>query len=187
MPQITYSCPDCGELLQARFEDESVQNRCPACNSERSLQPPDLHGGYLQRCIACPSTELFVRKDFPQRLGVTIVAVGFIVSSIFWYYHNVMATFGVLLLTALIDVVLYLTMGNVLECYRCHAQYRGLPGFDDYDQFDLEAYEKHRQQALRLKEAKAEKEYREAVEQARETQPEEVATGDGNPANGSSN
>ncbi len=54
----------------------------------------------------------------------------------------------------MIDVVLYLTMGNVLECYRCHAQYRGLPEFDDYEQFDLEAYEKHRQQSLRLKEAR---------------------------------
>ena len=116
--------------------------------------------------MACPSTELFVRKDFPQRLGVTIVAIGIIASCWFWYHHNVLATLGVLLLTALIDAVLYLTMGNVLECYRCHAQYRGLPGFDDYDQFDLEAYEKHRQQALRLKEARQEKEYREALEEA---------------------
>ena len=166
MPQITYSCPDCSGLLQAHFdEDGAASPTCPACNSQRTLQRPDIAGGYLQRCMACPSTELFIRKDFPQRLGVTIVAIGFLVSSWFWYHHNVIATFGVLLLTALIDVVLYLTMGNVLECYRCHAQYRGLPGFDDYDQFDLEAYEKHRQQALRLKEAREEKEYREAMEQ----------------------
>ncbi len=54
----------------------------------------------------------------------------------------------------MIDVVLYLTMGNVLECYRCHAQYRDLPEFDDYEQFDLEAYKKYRQQSLRLKEAR---------------------------------
>lgn len=163
MPQITFACPVCSGLLQAEFEDDSVATTCPSCSADRSLLKPNLKGGYLQQCIACPSTELFVRKDFPQRLGVTIVAVGFIVSSIFWAYHNVIATFGVLLLTALIDVVLYLTMGNVLECYRCHAQYRGLPGFDDYDQFDLEAYEKHRQQALRLKEAKEEQEYQKAV------------------------
>lgn len=125
---------------------------CPACGSARELLKPDLRGGYLQHCLACPSTELFVRKDFPQRLGVAIVVTGFIVSSVFWANHMVISTFAVLLITALIDVVLYLTMGNVLECYRCHAQYRGLPGFDGYEQFDLEAYEKHRQQALRLKE-----------------------------------
>jgi len=120
-------------------------------------------GGYLQKCLLCPSTELFIRKDFPQRLGVTIVVIGFAVSSYFWAKHNVIATFAVLLLTALIDVVLYLTMGNVLECYRCHAQYRGLPGFDDYEQFNLESYEKYRQQALRLKEAQEEREYQVAL------------------------
>lgn len=166
MPQITFSCPECSGLLQADFEQSAVEVVCPSCNSKPSLPAPEMTGGYLQKCVACPSKELFVRKDFPQRLGVTIVVVGFVVSSFFWAYHNVIATFAVLLLTALIDVVLYVTMGNVLECYRCHAQYRGLPGFDDYDQFDLEAYEKHRQQALRMKEVKAEREYQAAVSQA---------------------
>ena len=108
----------------------------------------------MRRCLVCPSTELFVRKDFPQRLGVAIVIAGFALSCVFWAYDEVIVTFAVLFATALIDVVLYLTMGNVLECYRCHAQYRGLPEFDDYEQFDLEAYEKHRQQSLRLKEAR---------------------------------
>ena len=65
----------------------------------------------------------------------------------------IIASYAVLFASALIDVVLYLTMGNVLECYRCHAQYRGLPGFKQYEQFDLEAYERHRQQAIRLQEA----------------------------------
>lgn len=171
MPQITFSCPDCSGLLQASFEEDSVATTCPACSSQRSLLKPDIQGGYLQRCIACPSTELFIRKDFPQRLGVTVVVLGVIVSSLFWANHQVIATFAVLLLTALIDLVLYLTMGNVLECYRCHAQYRGLPGFDDYDQFDLEAYEKHRQQALRLKEVKQEQDYQRAVSETASADP----------------
>lgn len=171
MSQITYSCPDCSGLLQANFDTDAVDVQCPSCGTNRQLRKPDVDSGYLQRCLACPSTELFVRKDFPQRLGVTIVALGIVFSSVCWYYEWVVGTFGVLLLTALIDVVLYMTMGNVLECYRCHAQYRGLPGFDDYDQFDLEAYEKHRQQALRMKEVKEQQAYQEAVEQASAEQP----------------
>lgn len=171
MPHITYSCPDCGGLCQAEFDSAAVSSVCPSCTSSRELPAPKMDGGYLQKCLVCPSTELFVRKDFPQRLGVTIVVLGFVISSFFWAYHNVIATFAVLLLTALIDVVLYLTMGNVLECYRCHAQFRGLPGFDDYEQFDLEAYEKHRQQALRMKEVKEEKAYQAAVEAAAANQP----------------
>lgn len=153
MSTITFSCPECGDVLRAPLDDGAQSPRCEQCQVDRPLQEVELRDGRLQRCVACPSTELFVRKDFPQRLGVTIVVVGFITSSVFWYYHNVVMTFAVLFLTALVDVVLYLTMGNLLECYRCHAQYRGLPEIDGYEHFDLEAFERHRQQAIRLREA----------------------------------
>ena len=153
MSTITFSCPDCGHSLRTEFEDESVSLQCSGCQAQRDLPQPQFDKGYLRHCLACPSTELFIRKDFSQRLGVAIVAVGFIVSTICWAYHLIIASYAVLFATALIDVVLYVTMGNVLECYRCHAQYRGLPNFEAYEQFDLEAYERHRQQAIRLKEA----------------------------------
>ena len=153
MSNITFSCPECGSVIRTEFGDRSVSVTCGSCDSQRQLLDPDLQDGYLRHCLACPSTELFVRKDFPQRLGVTIVVIGFTISCICWAYHLVIASYSVLFLTALIDVVLYLTMGSVLECYRCHAQYRGLPGFEHYEQFDLEAYERHRQQAIRLKQA----------------------------------
>ena len=180
MSEITFSCPDCSSIIRAGFALDEATDRadgpdgvdagesansetettsgsvveCPACQKSRQLLPPRLENGYLRCCLACPSTEMFIRKDFPQRLGVTIVVIGFGLSSVFWAYHRVIETFAVLFATALIDVVLYLTMGNVLECYRCHAQYRKLPAFEDYEQFDLEAFERHRQQAIRLEEAK---------------------------------
>ncbi len=154
MANVSFSCPDCGGMLRASFDSDAITVECPACRQTRKTQRPDFQNGCLHRCLVCPSTELFVRKDFPPRLGVAIVVVGIILSSVFWAYHQVIATFTVLFATALIDVVLYFTMGNVLECYRCHAQYRGLPGFESYPQFDLEAHEKHRQQAIRLNEAR---------------------------------
>ena len=58
---------------------------------------------------------------------------------------------GILFATALIDVVLYVVMGNVLECYRCHAQYRGLPSLEGHEGFNLEVHERYRQQAARLR------------------------------------
>jgi hypothetical protein len=62
-----------------------------------------------------------------------------------------MWTYGVLFTFALIDVVLYLVVGNVLHCYRCQAQYRGVPGLEEHQPFNLETHEKHRQQQIRLK------------------------------------
>ena len=104
------------------------------------------------RCLVCSSTELFIRKDFSQRLGVTIVVAGIVVSSVFWEYRMPYWTYGVLFATALIDVVLYFTVGNVLQCYRCQAQYRGVPGSENHGGFDLETHEKYRQQRARLAE-----------------------------------
>ncbi len=105
----------------------------------------------MTRCLVCPSTDLFVRKDFPQRLGVLIVAVGIIGSSIAWHYAHLAWTFGILFATALADLVLFALVGNALMCYRCGAQYRGVEEMDAHGQFNLETHEKYRQLAARLK------------------------------------
>lgn len=112
-----------------------------------------VNGDRVQRCLVCPSTDLFVRKDFPQRLGVLIVAVGIIGSSIAWYHAHLLWTFGILFATALIDVLLYTLVGDALMCYRCQAQYRGVAEMDSHGLFDLETHEKHRQLNARLQSA----------------------------------
>ena len=80
------------------------------------------------RCCAvawsAPARIFSVRKDFPQRLGVAIVVVGIVGSSIAWGYSLLFATFAILFATALVDVVLYLIVPDALMCYRCGAQYR---------------------------------------------------------------
>ena len=39
-------------------------------------------------------------QDFPQRIGVALVGVGIVGSSIAWYYSNLLWTFGILFATA---------------------------------------------------------------------------------------
>jgi hypothetical protein len=90
----------------------------------------------------------------PQRLGVAIVVLGLGASCVAWYYYHVFVTFGIMFATAAADFVLYLVMGNVLQCYRCHAQYRGVAGLDEHSPFSLETHERHRQQTARMAESK---------------------------------
>lgn len=116
--------------------------------------------GRLTRCIVCPSTDLFVRKDFPQGLGVAIVVLGFAVSCITWYLYMVMATFAVLFATALADLALYLIVGDSLVCYRCRARYRDVDEIDQHEHFDLETHERYRQHAARLAQTERMKEQR---------------------------
>lgn len=64
--------------------------------------------------------------------------------------EKVILSFAILFGTALIDVILYIVMGNLLECYRCHAQYRGLGDMAAHGSFNLEVHERFRQEAARL-------------------------------------
>jgi len=149
---VTFRCPHCDQTERADFAAESSELVCPNCDARWTIPAGAASGERLAQCLICPSTELFVRKDFSQSLGVAIVVVGIVVSSVFWAYHMPFWTYGVLFATAMIDVVLYLTVGNVLQCYRCQAQYRDVPEIETHGGFDLETHEKYRQQRLRLAE-----------------------------------
>ena len=151
---VTFRCPHCHHTAHADFGPQQPDIACPSCGANWTV-PADACTDQLRQCLICPSTELFIRKDFSQSLGVGIVVIGIVVSSIFWAYHMPIWTYAVLFTTALIDVVLYLTVGNVLQCYRCQAQYRNVPGLDNHGGFDLETHEKHRQQRIRLQQTKA--------------------------------
>jgi hypothetical protein len=148
---IAFRCPHCHDVSQAEFAPETIEIACSHC---RQTWPTTgaVQNDKLVRCLVCPSTELFIRKDFSQALGIGIVVAGIILSSVFWAYHKPYWTYAVLFTTALIDVALYFAVGNLLQCYRCQAQYRGIPGLEDYAGFNLETHEKHRQQKIRLAE-----------------------------------
>lgn len=148
---VTYACPDCDQTSRVDLTGEEGETiRCPACGRHWQVPSGACDATHVHRCVVCPSTDLFVRKDFSQRMGVAIVLVGILLSSIAWYLHQIMWTYAILFATALLDVVLYVVIGNVLQCYRCQAEYRGLADLESHSAFNLETHEKHRQQLARL-------------------------------------
>jgi hypothetical protein len=152
---VTYACPRCRRSVQCDILPAAEKLACPHCQLVLELPCDAVRGGQLTRCLACPSTDLYIRKAFPQRLGVAIVVVGFAVSCVFWYFHRPIATFGVLFATAIIDALLFLLMGNVLSCYRCGAVYRRVEDLHNHGPFNLQVHERHRQQQARLDEHRA--------------------------------
>jgi hypothetical protein len=147
---VTYTCPECQQSVRSAISPEIARVACPHCSQPIQVPPGSITGNRINRCLVCPSTELYARKDFPQRLGVALVAIGFIGSSIAWANYQVLWSFAILFGTALIDLVLYLVMGESLTCYRCHAQYRGFDDIELHGGFDLETHERHRQLTARL-------------------------------------
>ncbi len=168
--RITYACPACDATVTHAGVESLATLDCPHCGA--ALPIPTAAIGWskpgggaaepgtglpvLRRCLVCPSTELFLRKDFPQRLGVGIVVAGFAANCVTWAWQLLVPTFAILFGTALVDVALYLMMPECLTCYRCAARYRGAGG--PHGGFDLETHERHRQQRSRLAEAAAHRE-----------------------------
>ncbi len=152
--RITYACPACDTTVTLDAIESLPRLACPACQAAVDVPADGIAPGpppKLRRCLVCPSTELFARKDFPQRLGLWIVVAGLAASCIAWAWRELVLTFAILFGTALVDVVLYLFMPDCLSCYRCGARYRGEGITGSFGGFDLETHEKHRQQLARMR------------------------------------
>jgi DNA-directed RNA polymerase subunit RPC12/RpoP len=147
---VTFACPQCHHPGRLELAVGTNEFACSECGQNFPVSPDMVDEGRLNRCLVCPSTDLFVRKDFPQRLGVGLVVLGLTASCLTWGFHRTNLTFVILFATALIDLILYLVVPNALMCYRCGAQYRGSAGLDFHRPFNLETHERHRQQKARL-------------------------------------
>jgi hypothetical protein len=150
---ITFSCPECHSAVRREIRPSTDVLDCDACAVRIAAPSGAVGDGTVHRCLVCPSRDLYVRKDIPQRLGVAVVAVGIIASSIAWAYYHVFWTFGILFATALVDFALFFVVGNCLMCYRCGAIYRDVKELEAHGPFNLETHEKYRQMAARLSQA----------------------------------
>jgi hypothetical protein len=146
---IIFNCSKCHSEARTEIPSEAASFACPACAVDYPIPSGAVVDGKLHRCLVCPSTDLFVRKDFSPRIGVTIVMLGIIASSIAWAYYYTYVAYSILFVTALIDVVFYFTLGDCLNCYRCGAIYRHTPT-EHLAAFDLETHERYRQQMARI-------------------------------------
>ena len=90
---ITYACPACDEGVRVEFDAETKELCCPHCGNKLHIADDAVVGNQVCRCIVCPSDDMYLRKDFPQRVGVALVGVGILGSSIAWYYANLPWTF----------------------------------------------------------------------------------------------
>src|SRR6266516_528445 len=114
---VTYNCAGCSRAVREPVSSEMSALNCPHCHQQTGIPSDAIEGNRINRCLVCPSRELFARKDFPQRLGVALVVLGFVGSSIAWANYHVLWTFAILFATALVDLLLYIVMGESLTCY----------------------------------------------------------------------
>ena len=145
--QIRYHCPT--DKCVAIIEYEPLEQcpgsiRCPRCRREHSITVTEAmrSENSVDRCAVCGSAELFVRKDFPQRLGLIIV-VTFGLAAVYFFRTSVLIAWSVLAAAILLDFVIYLLIGKLTACYACRAEYRKCNLSGTHEVFDLATSEKY--------------------------------------------
>ena len=106
--------------------------------AHRTAQP-------LDTCPNCGCPDLFVRKDFPQKLGLLIVvAAGIAFLILAANSHTFYLGVWVLLGATALDALLYLFVPRITVCYRCRAEFRDVPVNPKHHGFELSTGEKYR-------------------------------------------
>ena len=100
--------------------------------------------GVLESCPVCGSEELYIRKDFPQRLGVLLVVVVGLASIGFFARGELLWALGVLVALVMVDLAIYHLVPQMTVCYRCRAEFRDVPTNPAHAGFDLATAEKYR-------------------------------------------
>ncbi len=145
--QIRFKCPTetCVALIElAPLEGAGDSIECPRCHVKHAVHLADciILEQRLETCPICRCRELFIRKDFPQRLGLLVVIVAGVIS-IATFKSNIWASWGALAAAMVIDLFLYLLVGKVTVCYACRAEFRGVALNPQHVGFDLARSDKY--------------------------------------------
>ncbi|MBX3440002.1 MAG: hypothetical protein KF861_21105 [Planctomycetaceae bacterium] len=150
--KLRYQCPRCETPQSLDLAPTSTSIGCTGCDWQRPLHSEGIDVEHPAACLVCGNVDLWRQKDFPQSIGLTMVAAGAIFSSIAWYFHQPVWALGILLSFAAIDLLLFALMPDVLVCYRCRARHSGI-NLADHPTFNHETAERYRQEQLRLQDA----------------------------------
>jgi hypothetical protein len=145
--RLTFQCPACSRTVATTVSPKSTSIRC-ACGWQRNIDDGSWDRDQPCQCLACGNADLWRQKDFPQRLGIAIIAVQIVLTTLFWSWHRPVWTYTTLIVFAVLDMMLFAVLPDVLVCYRCRARH-GTSGGEDRTTFDLETAERYRQERLR--------------------------------------
>ena len=133
-PEIAFACAACGREATSALDG---RGRCSHCGATRDLSINlSAQEGVVDRCPACDGEQLYVQRDFNQKVGLGIVVVGAALAPFTPYY-------GSLLVAALMDAALYTLLPEITVCYRCHAHFRGFRRNPKHQAFDLHLAEQY--------------------------------------------
>jgi hypothetical protein len=153
--KVRFPCPicDCPGKLEPPARSDW---QCLACDHRLHADAPPADGS-LPHCLLCGNHELYKKKDFPHALGMAVLVVACLVSFFTYGMYEKWLTWAILIGTAAFDGLLFLWVGDVVVCYRCGAQHRGLTPGPEHRPHELAVAERYRQERIRREQLQAKK------------------------------
>jgi hypothetical protein len=157
VPQrIRLACPKCGRALLLEGGTVPDLIRCGSCEEGiATMGRACLPGEAPVACLVCGSPSLYWQKDFSQKIGCAIVAVGAVLVP--WTYGLSLAV------VALIDFIMYQMLPRVSVCYVCKARYLGIPPHPEQRPYDLVTAQTYEARAENWADGKLRPAFRESI------------------------
>lgn len=142
--RVAVYCTDCLQRLELPPPSTQAAGEVGcSCSSPSKKSPISFshsdavqRGEKVDRCSRCSSTAFYVQKDFDQRLGCAILALGAALALFAaWRWGGVWLV-PILLAFAAFDFVLARRVPPVVICYRCDTEYREVPEASAYKPYD---------------------------------------------------
>lgn len=138
--KIQLTCPKCDTLIKQENIENAQSLTCPECDKNFQLKHfPNADAAELRQCPICEAAHLYIQKDFPKKIGISIVTLAGIIT-ILWDHRYYIA----LILTAIIDFLIYQKCPNLTKCYLCKTEFRGYTPIEKREGFDLNIHERYR-------------------------------------------
>jgi hypothetical protein len=147
---VTFACPSCEQPVRLPV-DQAGDWQCPACDHRLHVSAAEPS---LPNCVVCGNHEIYKKKDFPHWLGMTILVVALVLSTVTYYAYEKWWSWSFLIGSAIIDGVMYLMVGDVLVCYRCDSHYCGCTTNAAHQPFEITIGERYRQERIRKEQMK---------------------------------
>jgi hypothetical protein len=134
-PEIAFACPGCGREALSGADGRGA---CAACGRETLLDVSGLAGDppHVERCPACAGQQLYVLRDFNQKVGLGVLAVGVVLVPFTPFYSSLAAA-------VVLDSIFYAFVPEITICYRCHAHFRRFARNPQHQAFDLHLAEQY--------------------------------------------
>lgn len=145
--RIAVYCAECLERIALPPPSESREGSVACAKGHEAIayrHSADVaSGARVDRCSRCETTAFFSQKDFDQRLGCVLLALGAAVALVVSRLFGGIWFVPVLLAFAALDLVLARRVASVVICYRCDSEYRDVPGAANYKPYDPHVAERY--------------------------------------------